>query len=231
MTNNKDLQSLQQGHRARLRKKFLDEQLAEYELLELLLTYAIPRRDVHALARRLYNKYKNIQYLLAEPIESLMENEGVKENTAIFFKLIHKLTQLEYKSIFDAKPIFYDYDKMVNYCKILVGGKTIEEFYVFYLDKDFKLISQELHSTGTINWAAVYVREITKRALTLNARHIVLLHNHPTSGSFSTDDIEITHELANILKDFDIDVLDHLLVSDGIVYSAKNMFLLDKISK
>ena len=129
------------------------------------------------------------------------------------------------------RPVFHDYDKIVNYCKILVGGKSVEEFHVFYLDKDYKLISEDLHSSGTIDWAAVYVREIAKRALDLNARHIILLHNHPTSGSFSSQDIALTQELANILDNLGIELYDHLLVSDNIVYSAKNMLLFGRVSK
>ena len=88
MIKTDDLQSLHPGHRARLRKKFLDGQLTEYEMLELLLTYAIPRRDVRNLSRRLFAKYGDINHLLSAPTESLMDNEGIKENTATFFKLI-----------------------------------------------------------------------------------------------------------------------------------------------
>ena len=81
MTKTEEIQSLQQGHRARLRKKFLDGQLADYEILELLLTYAIPRRDVRMLSRQLYKKYGSIHQLLSAPMEKLIENEGVKELT------------------------------------------------------------------------------------------------------------------------------------------------------
>ena len=104
-------------------------------------------------------------------------------------------------------------------------------FYFFYLDKDYKLRSEDLHSSGTIAWAAVSVRDIAKRALDLNARHIILLHNHPTSGSFSSQDIALTQELANILDNLGIELYDHLLVSDNIVYSAKNMLLFGRVSK
>jgi DNA repair protein RadC len=222
-----DLQSLQQGHRARLRKKFVDGQLAEYEILELLLTYAIPRRDVRTLSRQLYKKYGNISNLLAEPIESLMKNEGVKENTATFFKLIHKLTQLEYKSVLDSAPIFHNFEKLENYCKSILCGKTIEEFHVLYLDSRYVLIEDELHSSGTIDWAAVYIREIVKKALDLNADSIVLLHNHPSAcTSFSTQDIELTCEIQAALSRLKIKVYDHLLVSGDVLYSARNMNLL-----
>lgn len=227
MTKNDEIASLQQGHRARLRKKFLDGQLAEYELLELLLTYAIPRRDVRTLARQLYKKYGNIQHMLSLPMSELMVNVGVKENVATFLKLIHKITTLEYKYILGNAPIFYDFSKLENYCKLLLGDKTVEEFHVFYLDKKFALILDDLHSSGTIDWAAVYVREIVKKALDLNAYSVLLVHNHPSAHtSFSVPDIQMTQELENALGQLGIDLYDHLLVSGNVLYSARNLHLL-----
>ena len=232
MTKTEDLQSLQNGHRARLRKKFLDGQLAEYEILELLLTYAIPRRDVRVLSRQLYKKYGTIPNLLSAPMESLIENEGIKENTATFFKLLHKLMELEYRSVLDTSPIFHNHEKLENYCKILLFGKSVEEFHVLYLDGQYKLIKDELHSSGTIDWAAVYVREIVKKALDLNARSIVMLHNHPSAyTSFSSQDISITVDLENALQKLGISLYDHFLVSGDVIYSARNMHLLDKSLK
>lgn len=229
MIKAEELQSLQSGHRARLRKKFLDGQLAEYEILELLLTYAIPRRDVRTLSRQLCKKYGSIHQLLSAPVESLVENEGIKGNTATFFKVIHKLMELEYKSVFDGAPIFHNFEKLENYCKILLGGKPVEEFHIFYLDSQYKLIKDDLHSTGTIDWAAVYIREIVKKALDLNAYSIVMLHNHPSAcTSFSSQDILITQELESALDKLGIKLYDHLLVSGDVIYSARNMHLLDK---
>lgn len=227
MIKHEDLQSLQSGHRARLRQKFLDGQLTEYEILELLLTYAIPRRDVRTLSRQLYKKYGTIHNLLSAPIESLMENDGIKENTATFFKVIHKLMEFEYKAVLDESPIFHNHEKLENYCKILLGGKSVEEFHVLYLDSQYKLIKDEMHSSGTIDWAAVYIREIVKKALDLNAGSIVMLHNHPSAyTSFSSQDILITQELENALEKLGIKLYDHLLVSGDVVYSARVMNLL-----
>ena len=88
-------------------------------------------------------------------------------------------------------------------------------------------MADDLHSVGTSDWAAVYPREILKRALDLNARSVVMMHNHPTPGiSFSQEDIEITTKVQNLLANVDIKLHDHYLVSGGIVYSARNMFLI-----
>lgn len=224
--NSKD-SSYRLGHRERLRKKFSDGKLVDYELLELLLTYAIPRCDVRPLAHQLMENYGTLYNIITAPIESLMKNKGVKENTAVFIKSIHEIMKRGAKDYLQTKPIFHDYQKLAEYCKVMLYGKQIEEFHILYLDSEYKLLSDDLHSSGTIDWAAVYPREILKRALDLNAASIVMLHNHPQSmSSFSTDDIEITTELKNILKTVNIDLFDHLLVSGNIVYSAKNMFLI-----
>ena len=229
MIKQEEISSLQKGHRARLREKFLAGQLAEYELLELLLTYSIPRCDVKMLSRQLFKKYGSIHKLMSDSVESLAQNKGIKENTITLLKLIHKITELEYKSELDSAPIFYNYAKLENYCKLVVGGKGIEEFHVLYLDSQYKLIEDSLHSSGTIDWAAVYVREIVKKALDLNARYIVLLHNHPTPYvSFSSQDIEMTMEIESALEKLNIGLYDHLLVSGDVVYSARNMHLLNK---
>ena len=88
-------------------------------------------------------------------------------------------------------------------------------------------MADDLHSVGTVDWAAAYPREILKRALELNAKSIVMLHNHPKPNtSFSVDDIELTERVRDLLSTVDIDVHDHYVVSGGIVYSARNMFLL-----
>lgn len=225
-------ENLQIGHRERLRQKFLDGKLTEYEILELLLTYAIPRRDVRMLSRQLYKKYGSIKKLLSASFESLVENAGIKENTATFLKVIHSIMELNYKCTLDEAPIFHNTATLVHYCQLVLGGKTIEEFHVLYLDSEFKLIKDETHSSGTVDWAAVYVREIVKKALDLNAHSVVLLHNHPTPGkSFSSQDIDITVELENTLKPLGISVYDHLLVTAGIVHSARNMNLLNRTLK
>ena len=229
MIKKDELQSLQCGHRARLRQKFLDGQLTEYEILELLLTYAIPRRDVRMLSRQLFKKYGSIHHLLSVSKESLMENNGIKENTATFLKLIHNIVTLEYKSSFGDQPIFYNNDKLINYCKLLLSDKSVEEFHVFYLDNKFALILDELHSSGTINWAAVYIREIVKKALDLNAYSVLLVHNHPSgTPMFSSQDIQMTQELKNALDGLGINFYDHLLIAGNTCYSARGMHFFDK---
>lgn len=226
MTGEKDL-SFRVGHRERLRQKFLDDKLTDYELLELLLSFVIPRRDVRPLARGLIDKFGSVYQVITAPIESLTDYKGVGRNTAIFIKAIHKIMIAGYKSNLDKATIFHNEKVLTNYCLLLMTGKTKEEIHIFYLDSDKRLLADDLHSIGTVDWAAAYPREILKRALELNAKSIVMLHNHPKPNtSFSMDDIELTERVRDLLSNVDIDVLDHYVVSGDIVYSARNMFLL-----
>lgn len=218
--------SYRSGHRIRLREKFLAGKLVDYELLELLLTYALPRIDVKPIARSLLKKYGGIHQVLNAPIESLVTNQGIKENSAVLIKLIHEMMLVDYRNHMADAPIFHDYKRVSDYSLQLLSGKSVEEFHVLYLGPNYKLLSDDLHSSGTLDWAAVYPREILKRALGLNARSVILMHNHPTPGTaFSTPDIEITADIKKILATVDIELFDHILVTGGIVHSAKNMFL------
>ncbi|MDE6478535.1 MAG: hypothetical protein K2L94_04810 [Alphaproteobacteria bacterium] len=218
------------GHRERLRQKFLAGHIADYELFELLLSYAIPRRDVRPLSRQLLKRYGSIYEVLTAPMESLIQNPGIRENTAVFFQVIHKIMLNGFKCKLTKEPVFHNEQDIFDYCKLLLAGKTVEEFHVLYLDRDLRLVADDLHSVGTIDWAAVYVREILKRALGLNARSVVLVHNHlVTQTSFSTDDIEITTDLRDILEVAGIELYDHFLVSGDLLYSARNLHLLDRM--
>ncbi len=215
------------GHRERLRQKFLENKLTDYELLELLLSFVIPRRDVRPLARGLIAKFGSVYQVLTAPLESLTAYKGIGKNTAIFIKAIHQIMISGYKTCLDSAPIFRNEKVLANYCTLLLGGKTVEEFHILYLGSDMRLLKDDLHSTGTIDWAAVYPREIVKQALDLSARYVVLLHNHPTPNtSFSSDDIEMTTNIKEMLKVLDIELYDHYVVSGGIIYSARNLFLL-----
>lgn len=225
-TDEKDL-SFRVGHRERLRQKFLDDKLTDYELLEMLLSFVIPRRDVRPLARGLIEQFGSVYQVITAPIDSLIAFKGVGRNTAIFIKSIHKIMLAGYKSNLDKVTIFHNEKILTNYCLLLMAGKTKEEIHILYLDEDNRLLADDLHSVGTVDWAAAYPREILKRALELNAKSIVMLHNHPKPNtSFSIDDIELTERVRDLLSTVDIDVHDHYVVSGGIVYSARNMFLL-----
>lgn len=215
------------GHRERLREKLLNNQLADYELFELLLSFVIPRRDVRPLARAMMAKYGGIHQIITTDIDELMTNPGIGRNTAIFIKTLHQVILSDYKGAMDNTTVFHDDRVLVDYCRILLRGKKTEEFHVLYLDRLRRLLADDVHSRGTSDWAAVYPREILKRALALNAQSVVLIHNHPTAGiKFSSDDIKITEQIIDVLRPVEIMVHDHYLVTGDMVYSARAGFLI-----
>ncbi len=215
------------GHRERLRRKFKEEKLTDDEKLELFLSYIIPRRDVRPLARALMAKYLTLYQVITAPIDDLRKFPGIGENTAIALKLLQDLLVTGYKGQMMEEKVFHNEKIFHNYCQMMLNGKMKEEFHVIYMDQNMRLLDNELHSRGTIDWTGIYSREIVRRALDLNAKYVALAHNHPMSGeSFSTPDIKLTTELQSVLEKLGIELYDHIVVSNGIAYSARNLHLL-----
>lgn len=212
------------GHRERLRQKFLGNKLAEYEKLEMLLGYAVPRRDVRPLAHALLRHFGSLPQVLGASYENLIAFPGVGPGIAIFLKLVNDIIMCGYRDMLATRPVFHKIENLYNYCKWNLANKTVEEFHVLYLDDKFRLIQDQTHSVGTVDSSSVYVREIVKRALELNAKSVVLVHNHPVSNDgFSTMDMDATAEVQRMLKNVGVTVFDHLLVDKFTVSSARGL--------
>ncbi|MCR4917637.1 MAG: DNA repair protein RadC [Alphaproteobacteria bacterium] len=214
--------SLCAGHRERLRQNFLDDKLPCYEVLELLLSYAIPRKDVRPLSRMLFKRFGGMYQILSASINELTSVPGMGKNTAIFIKVIQKIMLEGYKSELSERPVFHNKNLFDSYCKLMLGSSPIEEMHVLYLDINRKLLLDDTHSVGTTDWTAIHPREIIRKALDLQAKFVILVHNHPKNNtSFSTQDIEITNEIRALLQGVGIILDDHYVVSGGILYSLK----------
>jgi len=222
--------SFHAGHRERLRRKFLDDKITDYEFVELLLSFVIPRCNVRPLARGLIEKYCGLHQICSLPMETLTAIPGIGRNTAIFLKALRHAMLAEYREFLDKTPAYRDHKALTNYCLTLLDRKQIEEFHILYFDDEYKLLMDETHSVGTINWSAVYPREIARRALNMNATKILMLHNHPTVGApFSKDDIKVTMETEDALAPLGIELYDHYLVCGGQVTSARDKMLLMRL--
>ncbi|MBD5400184.1 RadC family protein [bacterium] len=220
------------GHRQRLRDKFVKNQLADYERIELMLTYAIARRDVRQPARALMKKFGSVYQILTAPLEELASVKGVGMVSAICIKQMHDLMTIGFKEYMIKQPFYKDYGGFENYCRLVVGGKAKEEVHVLYLGANDCLIEEEVHSKGTSNESAIYVQNILQKALKTEAHSIIMIHNHPTAmTSFSDDDIKTTLELHELLKHVGIVFRDHYVVSGSIIYSARNMHIIVDESK
>ena len=217
-------------HRQRLRARFLAggaDALPDYEILELVLFAAIPRRDVKPLAKALIAKFGGFAEVLAAAPERLMEVEGVGEAVVAQLKIVEAAALRLAKGRIIGKPALSSWAALLDYVTATMGRATTEEFRVLYLDRKNILIADEVQGRGTVDHTPVYPREIVKRALQLAASAIILVHNHPSGDpSPSRADIEMTREVANAAKALRIAVHDHLVVGRGGTVSFKSLGLL-----
>jgi DNA repair protein RadC len=212
------------GHRKRLREKFLERKCTDKELMELLLTYALPRVDVKPIVHALLKKYGNIYRVITMPYEELLRIPGIGKVSAVFLKALYDLMLVDYKYYLSEQPMFVCQKRLEDYCRLALLGKRQEEFHVLYLDFGRRLMTDDTHAVGTMNCVGVYPREILRCALDLNARYVILLHNHPDgNGSFSQDDIELTMKIKEKLDVDGIEIIDHFLLVDDVLYSARNL--------
>lgn len=230
MKDEKIIQPHYLGHRERLRKKLLEcsgDVFADYELLELLLTIAIPRRDVKPLAKELLNKFSTFAGVINASQSDLLKINGIGETTVAMFKIIKLSMTKALKDKVQEGSIISNWQELINYCQLNIGNKQTEEFHVLYLDTKCQLIKDETHSTGTINTSSVYPREILKRVLDIGASSIIIVHNHPTGDTApSNADINITRKIKESLKTIDVPLHDHLIVGKGNYFSFKSLGLL-----
>ena len=196
-----------QGHRERIREKFFNNGIdgfAEYEILELLLTYCIPRKDTKSIAKELLNKFKTLDNVFKADFDKLFAIDGLGKNSIAFLKLIGELPSIIYK------------DELKN----KIGYEEIEKFYVIYLSSSNEVIEFEENSTGTLDRSSVYPREIYKRVINLNAKSIILAHNHPSDNiTPSKSDIELTNEIAKGLKNFGALLIEHIIITKNSYFS------------
>lgn len=218
------------GHRDRLRERFLKsgvDGLQDYELLEVILFSAIPRRDVKPLAKQLLSQFGSLSGILSASIVDLQKVKGLSENAAVLFKTIHALTQKMLKNDMEQKPILGSWQKLLDYCHVALAHEKREHFRVLFLNRKNQLMSDEVQQTGTVDQAPVYPREIVKRALELGASAVILVHNHPSGDPTPSDaDITMTNEIIRAAATMDILVHDHLIISRNGHVSLKSLGLL-----
>lgn len=218
------------GHRERLRDRFRKaggDALAEYELLELILFRAMPRRDVKPLAKALIARFGSFAEVVAARPERLQEIEGLGEAAIGELKIIEAAARRLAKSSIEKRPSMSSFAAVVDYCRTTMAFLDREEFRILFLDKKNHLIADEVQGVGTIDHAPVYPREIMRRALELSASAIILVHNHPSGDPEpSTDDIYLTHQIIAVGKPLKVAVHDHLIIGKHGHASLKGLRLI-----
>ena len=224
---------LSAGHRERLRKKLLaGNRLEDYELLELLLMYAIPRKDVKPLAKTLLAHFKSLGAVLSAQADDLMQIDGVKENTVALIKLIAELNLTILKRDIQSKKSLSTWESIENYCYALLGRETKEYVYLILLDSECCLIDAVQIQKGTLNQSAVYIREVIEVLLRYHAASFILVHNHPFGNTQpSKEDIALTKELYEASNKVRIIMQDHFIVSPTGINSFQMMGEMDHIKK
>lgn len=216
------------GHRERLRRRFLlggGRDMPDYELLELLLTNAIPRRDVKPLAKELIRKFGSFAEVVNAPLEELMLVKGVKENTAAVLRIVRECSvRSSWQSLkgTDA-PVISDFDAMVDYCRSAMAYQMVEEFRIIFLNSKLYVIGEEIQQRGTVDQVAIHPREVIKSAMMHGASAMILVHNHPSGiVTPSKADMEITKRIKEAAEAVSIRLFDHLIISKSSVYSFHN---------
>lgn len=209
------------GHRERLRVRLREGGGAgvhDYELVELLLCLAVPRRDMKPIAKRLNEAFRgDLSGLLAASRADLMRTEGVGEGAADAIALVGALVARSGAQSLAKRDVLSSWSSVVSYCQRTLQGMGREQFHVLFLDRKNKLIRDERMGDGTVDHAPVYPREVVRRALELQASALILVHNHPSGDPTpSSADIEMTRLIVEAARTMDISVHDHLIVGrDG----------------
>ena len=219
-----------QGHRERIKEKFLKNGIdgfAEYEILELLLTYCIPRKDTKPIAKELLNKFKSLDNVFKADFDKLSAVDGLGKNSIAFLKLIGDLPSIIYKDELKNKKLIdketlkiSNKDILLKYLRNKIAYEEIEKFYVLYLSSSNEVIEFEENSVGTLDRSSVYPREIYKKIINLNAKSVILAHNHPSDNiTPSKCDIELTNEIAKGLKNFGALLIEHIIITKNSYFS------------
>jgi DNA repair protein RadC len=201
--------------------------MPDYELLEMTLFAAVPRRDTKPLAKALLARFGSFAEVIAAPPARLLEVKGVGENIAQHLKIVEAAAHRAAKTKVMNRPALSSWTALLDYCTAAMARVQNEEFRVLFLDRKNVLIADEVQNRGTVDHTPVYPREIVKRALELGASSIILVHNHPSGDPTpSKADIAMTREVATAAKALGIAVHDHLVIGRGGHASFKSLGLL-----
>lgn len=221
-----------QGHRSRLRKRFEKSGFSgfsDYEIVELLLTLCIPRRDVKQPAKALIQKFGNLQSILNASPQELQEIDGIGNVAPIALKIIKETASLCLLQSAESKQVLNNSEKLEAFWQSRLAHLQHEVFEVAYLDNHYCLLKngvERLHE-GTIDHTVVYPRTVIASALKNSASAIVLAHNHPAGNPDPSDhDITLTKALINAASTLNIEVIDHIIIADKEVFSFRRMGLI-----
>jgi DNA repair protein RadC len=218
------------GHRQRLKQRFLAGgagAIPDYELLELILFSAIPRRDTKPLAKRLLERFGSFAEVINAPPERLKEVKGVGDAAILQLKLVRAGALRLMQGGIMQRAVLGSWSAVLDYCRAAMAFEAREQFRILFLDKKNRLIADEVQQQGTVDHTPVYIREVVKRALELSASAIILVHNHPSGDPTpSRADIDMTRQIVEAARPLGITIHDHVIVGRQGHASFKGLKLL-----
>ena len=201
--------------------------LADYELLELILMLAIPRRDVKPLAKSLIERFGSYAAVLSADVQALQSAPGLGDTAVAAIKSVQASALILSRSTAQSRPVLSNWQAVSAYLQGAMAELVREQFRILFLDRQNRLLADEVLSDGTVDHTPVYPREVVRRALDNNATAIILVHNHP-SGDVqpSRQDIDMTRTLSDACNKIGIQVHDHIIVGSSGQSSFRDLGLL-----
>jgi DNA repair protein RadC len=218
------------GHRARLRQKLAGsggDALHDHELIEYLLALAIPRRDTKPLAKALLREFGGIGGLMAADWQAIARVPGMGDTSIAAIKIVHATLLRMLKNEVAQRPVLASWQALLDYLRADMAYLPVERVRVLHLNSRNMLIRDEHMGDGSIDQAAIYTREVIRRAIDLGSSALILVHNHPSGAPEpSRQDIEITRQIAEAGKRLNISVHDHIIIGSQGHSSLRAMGLL-----
>ncbi len=211
--------SIHDGHRERMKRRFLEEGLdgfTQIQALELLLFYCIPQKDTNPLAHALLDRFGSLSQVLEAPVEELRKVPGVGEHTAVFLHLITEAGRFYLVNRSAQESILPSLESCAEYMLPFFFGRKVETVFLLCLDAKCKVLCCKEIGEGSVNAAGISVRRVVETALNAGATTVVLAHNHPSGLALpSAEDIQTTRRVAMALSAVEIHLADHIVVADG----------------
>jgi DNA repair protein RadC len=218
------------GHRKRLRERFEKtgaEGFSDYELLELLLTYAILQKDVKPIAKDLIKRFGSLSGVLDASGKEIEEVPGLGPISATLIRLVKELCGAYLAERMKGRDLLSSPQAVVDFARVKLAGLPHEAFMVIYLNSKNEVIDHETIHEGTVDRAVVYPRRIVERSLAHHAASLILVHNHPSGHPDpSEEDERLTRAVSEAARTVDVRVIDHIVVGKGYYYSFRENHIL-----
>ena len=219
-----------EGHRKRLRERFVKggrNALADYELLELLLTYVIPRKDTKPVAKEFLRKHRSFNSVLNQTRDRLEAVKGMGKEASTFILVIRACIERYLEQRVEKRKSISSPVEVMQFVRAQLTGKQRECMLALYLSDGKRLLHHAIITEGTVNRTAFYPREIIRQGLIHNATGVIIVHNHPEGDPVPSDqDLQMTRKLEQIAEPLNIDILDHIIVTPLQAYSIRTGNLL-----